>query len=316
MNPRLEACVEEYLAETYNSNSMEISASVDALAAIDTTLLPKKLASSLKDAANAAASVLPILANIEDAQLKLDEATVTYESLHQQVREIEREVRKREAAMKRLKSQRQTTDDPEEQANVDNKMVKVSAEIESFNSQIPSEWSDSSKTYQSHLKTLLTAQRKYRRAMDDSFSGVFEAARIIKSGPQFEAFKPVLLSLQTDVASMDSAAASEAIKAAETGLREIPGANSIKSLMSKSRRAYKKNKADKGAELLQKASVQLDSEISWRVDAMTNTLPALLAFQDETKYSIGLRSQDRLPDFLVPRISKCKAAHRNIALQF
>ena len=108
----------------------------------------------------------------------------------------------------------------------------------------------------------------------------------------------------------------EEIKETEADLSGVPGANAVKSLMSKSRRAYKKNKTDEGAALLKEAVEQLDSEVIWRVSAMANVVPALLAFQDETKYHIGLRSQDRLPDFLVPRISSCKAAHTNISLQF
>ena len=86
--------------------------------------------------------------------------------------------------------------------------------------------------------------------------------------------------------------------------------------MSKSRRAYKKDQTDKGLTLLEKAVAQLDSEVLWRKTALADVVPALMAFQDESKHHIGLRSQDRLPKFLVPRISKCKAAHTDISLQF
>ena len=316
MNPRLEMCVEEYLAETFTQNSDEVAATVDRLIATDTSSLPAKLAKSLDDAGVAARSVLPLLAEIKVAQAELDEATISYASLHTTVREIERDIRKAKEAMKRLKSERQSTDDVGTHAHVDEEMSIKTQEITDLEAQIPAEWDGLSKTFQVHLKTLSKVQRKYRRAMDDSYSGAEDATSIISSGPQLAAFKPELAAVIAAVASLNGKDAAAAIKETEAGLSGVPGANAVKSLMSKSRRAYKKNKTDKGAALLKEAVEQLDSEVIWRVSAMANVVPALLAFQDETKYHIGLRSQDRLPDFLVPRISSCKAAHTNISLQF
>jgi hypothetical protein len=236
--------------------------------------------------------------------------------LHTTVREIERDIRKAKEAMKRLKSERQSTDDVDIHAHVDEEMSIKAQKITDLEAQIPAEWDSLSKTFQVHLKTLSNVQRKYRRAMDDSYSGAEDATSIISSGPQLAAFKPELAAVIAAVASLNGKDAAAAIKETEADLSGVPGANAVKSLMSKSRRAYKKNKTDEGAALLKEAVEQLDSEVIWRVSAMANVVPALLAFQDETKYHIGLRSQDRLPDFLVPRISSCKAAHTNISLQF
>ena len=316
MNPRLEMCVEEYLAETFNQNSAEVAATVDRLIATDTSSLPAKLAKSLDDTGIAARSVLPLLAEVNLAQAELDEATIGYADLHTSVREIERDIRKRQSAIKRLKSERQSTDDSSEHKHIDEETSIVEAEIIALESKIPPEWVDISSEFQTHLKTLSKLQRKYRRAMDDSHEGAVNAVDIISSGNQLEAFKPKLLGVISAVTTIKSADAAALIKETSAGLNNIPGSNAIKSLMSKSRRAYKKNKTDKGAALLKEAVEQLDSEVIWRVSAMANVVPALLAFQDESKYHIGLRSQDRLPDFLVPRISSCKAAHTNISLQF
>ena len=49
------------------------------------------------------------------------------------------------------------------------------------------------------------------------------------------------------------------------------------------------------------------SEIAWRKEAASSLMPALVAYRDETASTIGLRSQSRLPDEIVPRISSCKA---------
>ena len=192
----------------------------------------------------------------------------------------------------------------------------MGSEITTLESKIPSEWNNISDEFQTHLKTLSKLQRKYRRAMDDSYEGVANVVAVISAGDQLEVFKPELLAVISAVTSIKSTEAAVLIKETSTGLNKIPGSDAVKSLMSKSRRAYKKNETDKGLALLEKAAFQLDSELLWRKAALPDVVPTLMAFQDESKHHIGLRSQDRLPKFLVPRISNCKAAHTDISLQF
>ena len=316
MNPRLEMCVEDYLAETFTANSSEVSATINRLVATDTNSLPGKLAKSLDDAGKTAETVLPLLAEIKLAQTQLDEATIDYADLHTSVREIERDIRKRQGALKRLTSERQATDDTDKHAHIDEEISMLDSEITTLESKIPSEWDSFSDEFQTHLKTLSKLQRKYRRAMDDSYEGVVNAVAVISSGDQLEAFKPELLAVISAVTTIKSTEAAVLIKETSAVLSKIPGSDAVKSLMSKSRRAYKKDKTDKGLALLEKAVSQLDSEVLWRKTALADVVPALMAFQDESKHHIGLRSQDRLPKFLVPRISNCKAAHTDISLQF
>ena len=51
------------------------------------------------------------------------------------------------------------------------------------------------------------------------------------------------------------------------------------------------------------AQAVVAAEISWRKSAVTRILPGLISYQQETSANIGLRGQERLPDFLVSRIS-------------
>ena len=72
----------------------------------------------------------------------------------------------------------------------------------------------------------------------------------------------------------------------------------------------------KGMEQLDKAVVQLDEEISWRKGAVPALLPVLQSFEKDIRMTIGLRAQDRLPDYLVPQIARCRSKHRDISLNF
>ena len=316
MNPRLQSCVESYLAETFVEDKVAISASISKLDALDLDNLPKKLAESISASAEAAGSVFTRLEAINAAQAVLDEATVSYAALHTQVRVIQREIGKLETLKKRYKSNLQTSDDDAEKAELTAKLDDVDAKIADFESQVPADWKAVSGEYQKHLKALSKEQRGYRRAMDDSYNGIEEAMSIIASGDGFVAFQPVLEELMATVKTLEGKPQEQAIKDASATLNDVAGASAVKSLLSKARRAYKKDQDDKADKLMADAKALVAAEISWREAATRDILPALASYQQETANNVGLRGQDRLPEFLVPRISRCRSVHTDISLNF
>ena len=86
--------------------------------------------------------------------------------------------------------------------------------------------------------------------------------------------------------------------------------------MGKARRSLNKEKTRKGMEQIDKAIIQLDEELAWRKVAAPVVLPVLQAFEEDVRMTIGLREQDRLPDYLVPQIARCRSKHRDISLNF
>ena len=68
MNPRLQACVEEYLAETFVADKVSISASITKLEVTDLSNLPEKLADSISSSAKAAGSIFERLEKINAAK--------------------------------------------------------------------------------------------------------------------------------------------------------------------------------------------------------------------------------------------------------
>ena len=163
---------------------------------------------------------------------------------------------------------------------------------------------------------MTTAQRKYRRAMDDAHTGIKEAIITISSRAGFADFRQYFEEFKGTLASMGNEKKQEAIKAVSKNLNSIPGGSGVKSLLNKARKEFKKDNYTKANDYLEKASVLLDEEIFWRKDAEKNILPILVGFQKDTAANIGLRGQDRLPSFLVPRISRCRSVHQDISLYF
>ena len=96
----------------------------------------------------------------------------------------------------------------------------------------------------------------------------------------------------------------------------MPGGNSVKSLLNKARKEFKKENFEKANSYLQQTEEKLNEEIFWGELAVKTILPELKKFQEETSKNIGLRGQERLPSFLVPRISRCRSVHQDISLNF
>ena len=316
MNPRLQYCVENYLAEVLVAESDNINLSIQRLSEIDYSIMPDGIGSKILEAQENAFLVLPSFDDVNVAQKVVDDATIEYSVKHGEVRIVQREVRKIEKKIKRLKREKQVADDQAALDHIEEEILVSETQMGELISSIPSEWETVSKAYQEKLKNLIKAQRKFRRAMDDSYEGISESIKLISSGDDFEKFKGDLDELLTKIENLDNEAKQELIKVTSKKLSTVAGANGIKSLLSKARKQFKKENFDEATDLLDQASVLLENEILWRKDAMPKIIPALIEFQNDTASHIGLRGQERLPRFLVPRISRCKSGHQDISLSF
>ena len=315
-NPRLQECVEDYLAEAITQNKAEITQSIALLSSIDKTMLPKKVAGTLTDAEKAAASIFGHFEAVQTAEEVVAEATLSYASFHADVRATEREMRKIDNLVKRLKREQLVVESDEDKKHIGEEIEAALAQKQAYAATIPAEWEGTAKEYQAKQKVLSTANRKYRRAMDDSYEKVNETIQLINAKDGLKAYQGKLNEMISSLASQNNKAKQDTIKATEKEISSITGSAPVKSLLSKARRAYKKDDNAKADDLIAQAQAQMDAEIAWREQAIPAILPVLESYQRQTADTIGLRGQERLPSFLVPRISACRSKHKNIALQF
>ena len=316
MNPRLQHCVESYLAEVIVDDKNSINISIGKLDTIDFAGLPESVGSKILDAKKSASSIFSDLEAVTNAQKVVGEATKAYSSIHSEVRILQREIRKIDKKAKRLNRELQIANNLEEKGYIEKEIEHVAIKRGELLNLIPDEWESISKEYQDKLKILSKAERKYRRAMDDSYEGIEEVIKIISSGKGFESFKVLFQNLENSLEDLDKEAKQEAIKTVSKELSGVAGGSGLKSLLSKARKQFKKDNIDEAYDFLDQASLLLEDEIVWRKNAVERVLPILSNFQNETSDNIGLRGQDRLPDFLVPRISRCKSGHQDISLSF
>ena len=316
LNPKLQACVEDYLAEELVAQRPMLEQAISDFEAIDTSALPKNWASALADVPETAREVFTRLDDVNADFAALAETEVTYASMHSSVRTLERQIRLLEGGIKSLKKQARGLDDEDQIASLNAEMTELEGDIAELDAQIPAQWSDAQDAYQGQLKTLSVSQRKYRKAMDDGFQPVRDLIAVIGEKEGLVAFAPRLEAVLTELESLNDADAATTIKAFEAEMKAVAGINPVKSLMSKARRDLSKKKSEKGRAKLAEVQAVMDDEIAWRDAASQSVLTALITYSEATAATIGLRSQPRLPAEIVPRISSCKALHRDISLRF
>ena len=316
MNPRLENCVEDYLQETLNENKDKIILSINDLSKIDTAILPENLASKISDSHRIALSVFSNLDDVVEAQKIVNKATSSYAVIHKDVRIIQREIRKIDSHLKRLKREMQIVDEQIKKDHINKEIEDALINKDNWTASISPDWDKISETYQKKLKVLSVAQRKYRRSMDDTHSMIDESIKIISSGQSFNNFKDDFYKMKLSLASLNKDEKQTLIKTVSKKLNNIPGGSKLKSLLNKARKEFKKDNNEKANIFLDEAEDLLKNEILWREEAVIKVLPDLKKFQENTSSNIGLRGQDRLPSFLVPRISQCRSVHQDISLHF
>ena len=316
LNPKLQACVEDYLAEELVAQRPMLEQAISDFEAIDTSALPKNWSSALADVPETAREVFTRLDDVNADFAALAETEVTYASMHSSVRTLERQIRLLEGGIKSLKKQARGLDDEDQIASLNAEMTELEGDIAELDAQIPAQWSDAQDAYQGQLKTLSVSQRKYRKAMDDGFQPVRDLIAVIGEKEGLVAFAPRLEAVLTELESLSDADAATTIKAFEAEMKAVAGINPVKSLMSKARRDLSKKKSEKGRAKLAEVQAVMDDEIAWRDAASQSVLTALITYSEATAATIGLRSQPRLPAEIVPRISSCKALHRDISLRF
>ena len=141
--------------------------------------LPKKLETKILDAQSSAASVFERLDDVIETKILVDKATLAYSKIHGEVRVIQRDVRKIEKKIKRLEREAQISDDQDLIDHIKDEINKAQSDIKKLKGLVPIEWDVISGEYQEKLKALAKVERKYRGAMDDSFSGIEESINII-----------------------------------------------------------------------------------------------------------------------------------------
>ncbi len=316
VNPALQFCIENYVAEQFDQNGEAIRTAIDKAAVLDLSYVPEDLADDFLEGVENARESFALMQRIEDLKVQLREGAVEYRPEHSVVRGLERDARQIDTILEdlRLRISRGFGDEEVLTARVE----RLEAEKEALMSRIPDTWEVTEATYGEITAEDRSTRNIYRRTVDQAYQPLVELKQVIGGAEGLAALTAPIDALATDLPSMDRETADERFKEAERMVGEVAGSSDIRTLLSDARREIdsRSPNPERAAELVAEAQALLASEQEWRSRAARELLPELQAYDLAIQGTIGLRQQPRLPRTQALYVASCSAKHRDISLNF
>ena len=319
-NPRLQACLEDYLFNYYVEEKDRFEAAGNTVLSLDLNKLPSELRRNVKDSGEVVLNLPKMISDIRNAEAALAEASIEYQPIHSEVRMLERDIRRNNRQFESLKKEIRGMEESDRKAKISAQMDELQSEIDSLKSQIPSDWKSVNKDYKVYQNELKKAQRTYRKSVDNAYNNLVDTIVILESADALEDLLPKIRALRDEIPTEDGPfeAARDAIGDASTMVAAIPGTNAIASSLSKAKKALRKRKEKpkKALKSIDKAIGLLEEDVRARKASAGALLPELKSYEASIRDTVGLRQQSRLTDNQAAAISGCLAKHRDISLNF
>ena len=168
-NPRLQACLEDYIFTVYEANREAIEAEIATVASLDLSGLPKSASKSISGSIGKASSVFDM---VEDARGRAECATPLFPIAKSILRSARLNAtsdgsERDRGSGKRMKG----TDDEDLIQRYKDRIAELEAMVVASEASIPAEWADTNKSFSQLNKELASAQRIYRKSVDEPISG-------------------------------------------------------------------------------------------------------------------------------------------------
>ena len=324
INPKLQKCIEEITFPFYGEHENEIRAGVDTISQVNVEYLPDKYKKALKTSQLQVLETFDLVEAVNKSDQDLNEFIPGYEGLHHLVRRIEFEVRKIEFDIHELEQRKMRL---ERNGNsVDALIMKqIGESIETFQGmkdelekKIPSQWESERENFEKLNKEARVSRQKYRRNSDSAYEPLIQLSAVLNSTQALLEMDKLLNSIKSIIENEQPDSAMQRIKKIESALGGIKGASSIKSKISKARRALKGKKPnpEKALQQWQLGMSVYYQEIEWRQRAVKELAQPLANYEMLLKDSIGLRMQKKLNKDHALAVSACKSSHEDISLFF
>ena len=323
INPRMQSCIEEYLFDYYDNQGEQLRSDVKTLGALELSVLPEIRQKALNESLDRALNTFDLVAKVRMAEENRVAYSSEYRPQHQHVRRLQSEIliiRSKVVKLKQDLTRTSQSDSPDrdEITRLEAAIEKAAAAITGLQNQIPESWAGVNKRYADLEKVENKARRDYRNNVDQAYKTIVELRAVIEGADDLAGLEQQMRALETAVVNEPADAAIERIEQTEKALGKVAGASAIKTKLSKARRALKGNnpEPEKAIQLLSEGLTVYAAEVDWRRRAAVEIAPALAAYDNAIKDSIGLRLQRRLSDDQVKAVASCLSVHRDFSLQF
>ena len=319
-NPKLQLCTEKYMRENVlNTNNLTKVSIVD-LSQADLSSMPKKYKNIITDSISLIENGFLNLNKAFEIDLIIQDQSKDYLPLLNVVRNKEKNIKEIKSLIKANETLISRTESNENQkiSTLKSEVEKLKNDIQIEKQGFPKNWSETYKNFQKLIKEENLNRIKYRRAMDNSYDEMSTLLNILLSRDEFYAFRDDFKKFSKLLETNEPKTLSKEIKAFSKKISLLPGNSKITSKLSKvSRNLKKKNfNYEKVLKDFNKSFADYEKKYSDLKKIDDNAVNDLSVFLDSTKFTIGLRQQQKIPKDIALFLAGCRSDHRDLSLYF
>ena len=211
------------------------------------------------------------------------------------------------------------------ESNENQKISLLKSEVEKLKNDIqiekqgfPKNWSETYKNFQKLIKEENLNRIKYRRAMDNSYEEMTILLNILLKRNDFYSFRNEFKKFSQILETTEPKALSKEIKVFSKKISRLPGNSKITSKLSKVSRNLKKKKVnyEKVLKDFNKSFDEYEKKYADLEKIDNKVITDLSVFMDNTKFTIGLRQQQKIPKEIALFLAGCRSDHRDLSLYF
>lgn len=321
-NPRLQHCIEGELAQSVPAQREAVTVLIERLRTADSSMLPSGRQRDLTRALDGYAASFDLLAAFGQSQEQITLATPEYAPLHGVVRQIHSDVARLHTRIERNETLIERLRTAEQAAARDALLAEnqgYQAEIEALEAQIPASWDAAHEAFRSLTRAESDARRAFRQAAEQSYVALRDITAEVAAAEGFAALQAQAADVVARVGVTEGEALAAEVSAIEAQLDGLAGSSDLRGTLSDLRRTLSGRQAnpERALEAAPEVVAQLESDIAWRQTAVQGgLLTALQALEAETRDTLGLREQERLPRAMAIDMASCLAHHRDVSLAF
>jgi len=317
-NPKLQHCLEEFVAEKVAADGTVLEA-IRGAKALDLSPLPEDIAGDLTDAFDSAETAIAGLGEIEATHAAVMGAADDYRPQQRLVRRMEKDMRKLDEEAAEIKQRMDRTRDNEElKAELAARIEEKEAEKAAIQAQIPEDWEANYDTFHALILAEDKARSDYRRAADGSYEKAAEFVAILAQNADFAALQAPLDELRAVITDQDPEASEVIVNDLSRDFGDVEGAGDVRSALGKVRRALRARTPDK-EEALEEYETALDlyaAGQAWRATAEGDIQAGVKRYMLGIQTTLGARLQEDLTREQALYLASCSSAHRDVSLSF
>ena len=317
-NPKLEKCIINYQFGIFAKDKSKLIQLIENNKNLDISFLPQDKKELLQNHTKLALQVFPMIDEVKNKKIKLDNFSKDYYDLHTSVRKLQRQIHFTENKIKILKDDIKIYEKTNTDAikKITNNINDLQKEIEQIQNQIPKEWKDKYANYKKLQKDYLQSLKQYMRNTDESYLQLINLKKEIQDIKNINSIVAEIEQLNTNLFKLSKETLNEKLNTILEKTDKLNGMGSVSDAIYAATEKSKSNAIEEVRTLNNNALDLLKQDIKWREIAFQQLLPSLNKYEKEIRDTIGLRSQTNLTKEQAIYVAECNAHHEDISLHF